>query len=309
MEYISKEKLQYMEETTQDHRFTRRGMFHVGSAALAGLSALAIADAQVGTAPPPKTDQKDDLRSPDHHLPNESVRGPKNQPLAEENPSSAWAPDTDNGTVRPFKYSFALAHKRIDSGGWTRQVTARELPIAKTLAGVEMRLTAGGVRELHWHLPAEWAIMLYGRARITAVDQEGRSFVDDVTEGDLWLFPPGVPHSIQGLGPDGCQFLLVFNDGDFDEFETFLITDWVAHTPKDVLAKNFKVPASTFDKVPARPPYIFQTGLPGNLTGEQKQASQGTGVVPVSYSFRTNQMKPNKVTSGGDVKIIDSKNF
>ena len=165
----------------------------------------------------------------------------------------------------PFKYSFALAHKRIDTGGWTRQVTARELPIAKTLAGVEMRLTAGGVRELHWHLPAEWAMMLYGHARITAVDQEGRSFVNDVSEGDLWLFPPGVPHSIQGLGPDGCQFLLVFNDGGFDEDETFLITDWVTHTPKDVLAKNFNVPASTFDKVPKRAPYIFQTGLPVDL--------------------------------------------
>ena len=130
-----------------------------------------------------------------------------------------------------------------------------------------------------------------------------------MSEGDLWLFPPGVPHSIQGLGPDGCQFLLVFNDGDFDEFETFLITDWMTHTPKDVLAKNFNVPASTFDRVPARPPYIFQAGLPGNLAAEQKQASQGTGVVPVSYSFRTNQMKPTKVTSGGAVKIIDSNNF
>src|SRR6266852_8855329 len=84
---------------------------------------------------------------------------------------------------------------------------------------VEMRLTAGGVRELHWHVPAEWAIMLYGHARITAVDQEGRSFVSDVGEGDLWLFPKGVPHSIQGLGPDGCRFLLVFDDGDFNEFE------------------------------------------------------------------------------------------
>jgi oxalate decarboxylase len=34
-----------------------------------------------------------------------------------------------------------------------------------------MRLTAGGVRELHWHVEAEWAIMLYGSARITAMDQ------------------------------------------------------------------------------------------------------------------------------------------
>jgi oxalate decarboxylase len=92
--------------------------------------------------------------------------------------------------------------------------------------------------------------MLNGSARITAVDQDGKSFVSDVGEGDLWLFPPGVPHSIQGLGPDGCRFLLVFDDGNFDEFHTFLITDWLAHTPREILAKNFSVPESTFDAVP-----------------------------------------------------------
>jgi oxalate decarboxylase len=45
-------------------------------------------------------------------------------------------------------------------------VTVRELPVSKTLAGVNMRLTPGGVRELHWHTAGEWAIMLYGSARI-----------------------------------------------------------------------------------------------------------------------------------------------
>jgi len=295
-----------MDQTTQNPRITRRGMFHVGSATLAGIAALSVEAAEDTRV---SSNERNAVRSPDHHLKNETVPGPKNPPLAAENPDSAWAPETDNGTVLPFKYSFALAHKRIDTGGWTRQVTARELPIAKTLSGVEMRLTAGGVRELHWHVPAEWAIMLYGHARITAVDQQGRSFVDDVSEGDLWLFPPGVPHSIQGLGPDGCQFLLVFNDGDFDEFETFLITDWMTHTPKEVLAKNFNVPASTFDQVPKTAPYMFQTGLPGDLKLEQNQAAQGTGVVPRSFAFRTSEMKRTKVTQGGEVKIIDSNNF
>jgi oxalate decarboxylase len=185
----------------------------------------------------------------------------------------------------------------------------RELPISKTIAGVEMRLTAGGVRELHWHVEAEWAIMLYGNARITAVDQEGRSFVSDVGMGDLWLFPKGVPHSIQGLGPDGCRFLLVFDDGDFNEFETFLITDWLAHTPNEVLGKNFDVPDATFNQVPKKELFIFQADLPGDLKAEQTEAAAGTGVVRQSFDFRASQMKPTKVTRGGEVKIIDSKNF
>jgi oxalate decarboxylase len=53
---------------------------------------------------------------------------PRNLPLAHENPDSEWPPETDHGDVRPFKYSFSLSHKRIDSSGWTRQVTVRELP-------------------------------------------------------------------------------------------------------------------------------------------------------------------------------------
>ncbi len=280
---------------------SRRTFLGAGGAALAGAAALAplLQAQQAGQAP----------RTPDHHLPNEQQPGPNNRSLDAENPSSVWAPETDNGTVEPFKYSFAEAHKRIESGGWTRQVTQRELAISKTMAGVEMRLIAGGVRELHWHVSAEWAFMIYGSARITAVDHEGRSFVNDVGVGDLWLFPGGVPHSIQGLGPDGCKFLLVFNQGDFDEFSTFLLTDWFAHTPKEVLAKNFGVPEATFDNVPKKELFIFATDEPRPLAEEQKAAAAGTGAIDNAFLFRASTMPPSKARAGGEVRIVDQKNF
>src|SRR5207253_9706826 len=60
-------------------------------------------------------------------------------------------------------------------------------------------------------------------ARITAIDAEGKSFVADVGENDLWYFPTGIPHSIQGLNPDGALFLLVFDDGNFSEYATVLL--------------------------------------------------------------------------------------
>jgi oxalate decarboxylase/phosphoglucose isomerase-like protein (cupin superfamily) len=56
----------------------------------------------------------------------------------------------------------------------------RELAISKAIAGMNMRLNAGGIRELHWHKEAEWAYMLYGSARIAAIDAQGRNLVDDV---------------------------------------------------------------------------------------------------------------------------------
>src|SRR5579885_2467558 len=169
-----------------------------------------------------------------------SAPRPANPALDAANPDSTVPPLSDIGSLPVFKYPFSLANKRVYRGGWSREVTARELPIAKELAGVNMRLEAGGIRELHWHKAAEWSIMLYGAARITGVDAQGRSFVDDVGVGDLWDFPAGIPHSIQGL-EEGCEFLLVFDDGNFSEDSTFLITDWFAHTPRAVLAKNFGV--------------------------------------------------------------------
>ena len=91
--------------------------------------------------------------------------------------------------------SFDLVKKRVEEGGWTHEVTERVLPSSRDIGGVNMRLTAGGIRELHWHLAAEWAIMTYGSCRVTILDEQGRAYVADVKEGDLWYFPAGMPHS------------------------------------------------------------------------------------------------------------------
>ena len=141
--------------------------------------------------------------------------GPHNLPREAENPDLLQPPPTDHGSVPNLRYSFADAHVKMREGGWSREVTQRELPVATTIAGVNMRLTTGGVRELHWHKEAEWAFMLAGQARITAVDSDGHNFVADVGSGDLWYFPEGIPHSIQGLEPQGCEFLLAFTQRGF----------------------------------------------------------------------------------------------
>jgi oxalate decarboxylase len=232
--------------------------------------------------------------------------GPRNVVRDRQNPDLLLPPSTDHGTLPNLRFSFADAHMRLERGGWTRQVTARELGISKNIAGVNMRLNAGGVRELHWHKAAEWAYMLYGTARITAVDADGRNFVDDVGVGDLWYFPAGIPHSIQGLNPDGCEFLLVFDDGDFDEDNTFLISDWFKHVPTEVLAKNFGVDASFFGHTPGPEElYIFPAPVPGPLASDR---IAGATSVPRSFSHRLSAQQPIK-TKGGSVRISDSSTF
>jgi oxalate decarboxylase len=279
---------------------SRRSFLGKTSAALVAAASIPILAAAQQTK-----DQSGDT----HSGISEKELGPKNLGLEAQEPDSVYPSETDAGGQPPFKYPFAMSHRRIEAGGWTRQVTLRDFPLSKKMAGVEMRLISGGIRELHWHVSSEWAFMTAGSARITAVDQKGRAFVEDVNEGDLWLFPGGVPHSIQGLGEDGCQFILVFDDPNFNEFETFLLTDWLHHTPTKVLAKNFGVPESTFSNVPPREKFIFASDLPRPLAEEKKQVYEASGPVPNSFAFFTGKMAPSKVTAGGSVKIVDRNNF
>jgi oxalate decarboxylase len=172
-----------------------------------------------------------------------------------------------------------------------------------------MRLEAGGVRELHWHTAGEWAIMLNGSTRITAVDADGRSFVRDTHEGDLWYFSTGIPHSIQGLGPDGGEFLLVFDDGRFSEFATVLLSDIAAHTPRAVLAKNFGVSQPSLQTLQKEQLFIFQAPVPGPLAADQKEAARSLPPSPYDFSFRTKEQRPTFKTAGGEVLIVDSSTF
>ncbi|MDX8361441.1 oxalate decarboxylase family bicupin [Cytobacillus sp. IB215316] len=222
-----------------------------------------------------------------------------------ENPDMLVPPKTDAGRIPNLKFSFSDTPMSLYHGGWAREVTVRELPIATTIAGVNMRLTPGGVRELHWHKEAEWAYLLLGKARITAVDQDGRNFIADVEAGDLWYFPPGIPHSIQGLD-GGCEFLLLFDDGNFTESDTFMLSDWFAHTPKDILVNNFGVSESAFAHIPTKQRYMFQAQVPKPINNQAIQSPYGT--VPKSFTHRLMAQEPI-ITSGGTVRIVDSTNF
>jgi oxalate decarboxylase len=287
-----------MPDDRNDSKFSRRGFLEVSSGALAAAGANSVTK----LLGPDQVDAQSSGLS-------KSDPGPANVPLDSQNPSAGNPPPTDAGGAQTFKYPFAFGHKRLHDGGWSREVTMRELEVSKSMAGVNMRLTAGGVRELHWHTAAEWAFMLYGSARITAIDSDGKSFVADVKENDLWYFPTGIPHSIQGLNPDGAEFLLVFDDGNFSEFATVLLSDWMAHTPKDVLAKNFGFSQNALEKLPQKELFIFQAAVPGPLEADQKAAAGTRGPSATDFAFRTLSMAATKRTRGGEVRIIDSNVF
>jgi oxalate decarboxylase len=235
--------------------------------------------------------------------------GPQNPAIANQFPSFQNPPATDINGMPLFWASFNNAHKRYQNGGWAREVTQDDFAISEDISGVNMRLSANGIREMHWHQQAEWAIMVDGRCRITILDEQGRPQVADVKTGDLWYFPPGLPHSLQGLGPSGAEFVLAFDNGRASEFNTLLVTDWIAHTPPEVLARNFNVPADVFKNIPLDNLWIFQGNDPGSLQAAQRAVASPLGAPMHPFVFSLGDLPPLKQTKGGTVQIADSRNF
>jgi oxalate decarboxylase len=279
--------------------FSRRTFLGVGSAGLVSAALASLAVNAQERADIAKGEQDHSASNP----------GPENKPLLDENPASNLPPITDYGNILPIWYSFDLPHKRVEEGGWTNQVTQTSLPSSQDIAGVRMRLTAGSFRELHWHTSDEWAYVLYGTTRVTLLNPDGTIFIGDVGKGGLWYFPAGFPHSIQGLGPDGSEFMLIFNQGDFSEDATSLISHWVAHTPPSVVAKNFGLPESALKNLPTEDLYIFPADLPPSLAQDKEAVGGRSAESPYQYTFDMLGMTPTKQTKGGSVRVVDSHTF
>ncbi|CCM04958.1 uncharacterized protein FIBRA_07155 [Fibroporia radiculosa] len=233
----------------------------------------------------------------------------QNKALQQQNPDALAPPTTDSGVIPGgnIKWPMSLSPIRLQTGGWARQQNIKQMPIATSMAGVNMRLEAGAIRELHWHKTAEWAYVLSGYLQVTAVDQDGQNYMGNVGPGDLWFFPPGIPHSLQATSdnPDGAEFLLVFDNGDFSDDSTFQLTDWLAHTPKEILAKNFGTTIAAWDDLPGKQLYIFPGVSPSS---DASTVEDPLGEVPNPYTFKMSNMTATQLP-GGSVKIVDSRTF
>jgi oxalate decarboxylase len=82
----------------------------------------------------------------------ESLRGdgPHNEVIEGQFPSQMDPPATDISTQPFFWSSFNISPKRIQNGGWARELTSEDFAISEEIAGVNMHLAPGGIRELHW---------------------------------------------------------------------------------------------------------------------------------------------------------------
>jgi oxalate decarboxylase len=228
--------------------------------------------------------------------------------LAEGQPPFGPTPPVLAGAQLPsFRFQLGAVAPKSWNGGWAKEATVAQFPVSEKLAGVLMSLNPGGLRELHWHAnAAEWAYVIKGQCRVTTINPQGQSQIADFAAGDVWYFPRGFGHSIQGIGADDCLFVLVFDNGYFSEFGTFSISDWVGHTPPEVLAKNFGVAAATFANFPKREVYIAKGPVPPPLPADPAPGTINPGTL--THRYRLLAQRPDTYP-GGTNRLVSQREF
>lgn len=206
-----------------------------------------------------------------------------------------------------FKFALEKSKAKVSGKSTAREATVEQLPISKGIAGVSIGLEPGAMRELHWHATAaEWAFVDKGRVRTTVLGPGGYAETNDFEPGDVWYFPRGHGHMLECLGDEPCHFVLILDNGYFSEFGTFSISDWIGHTPKPLLAKNFGLPEATFDGFPKDEVYFARGALP-----PEKPAAPlgGWKLPPLTHKYRLLANPPRVNNKGGRLWVVDSSKF
>jgi len=224
-----------------------------------------------------------------------------------QQPPSGPTPASLAGTELPsFRFALGAMTPKVYDGGWLRAATIDQFPVSQKLAGALMQLVPGGLRELHWHSnAAEWAYVIKGQCRVTTIDPQNRSEVVDFGPGDVWYFPRGHGHSIQGIGHEDCLFILVFDNGYFSEFGTFSISDWLGHVPPEVLQKSLGVPAQRFADFPKREVFIAKGAVPPPLSPNRAGSLDATSL---THRYRLLDQKPEDYP-GGTNRLVSQREF
>ena len=206
-----------------------------------------------------------------------------------------------------FKFALEKSEGKVIGKSSGKEATVTQLPISKGIAGVSMRLEPGAMRELHWHATAaEWALVTSGRVRTTVIEPQGFAETNDFEPGDVWYFPRGHGHVLECLGNEPCHFILIFDNGYFSEFGTFSITDWIGHTPKKLLAKNFGLPESAFEGFPKEEVYFARGAVP---PAKAAAPLQGWKNPPLTHKYELLSQPPHRTFAGGREWRVDASKF
>lgn len=207
-----------------------------------------------------------------------------------------------------FRYALEAQPPKAFNGGITRGASVREFPVSTGIAGVSMRLGPGTIRELHWHAnAAEWAFVIEGNCRTTIIDPAGNAAIDTFGPGDVWYFPRGYGHSIQGIGPGECHFILIFDNGDFSEDHTFSISDFLAQMPAEIVAQNLGLNLDAVASLPKAEVYFAKGPVPDDRSSIATRRPEPA--LTTSHRYPLMAQEPRRMPGGGTQRTVTVAEF
>lgn len=198
-----------------------------------------------------------------------------------------------SGGWPPFAFPLEASTPLTYAMGEVRWATARELPTLQGVSMASVRLAAGGMRELHWHLNAnELNVCLAGAGQIGIFAPDGTSETIDIAPGSITFIPDGYTHYIANTGEEELHLVIAFTN---EHLETTDFSQALPVLPTPLLAQVFGVPATDFPFLTTRGDRVLVS-----LEGGDDVAATGTPTADAAsaYSVNVDQLAVTTLTGG-----------
>jgi oxalate decarboxylase len=108
---------------------------------------------------------------------------------------------------------------------------------------------------MHWHPNAdEWQYYIKGKARMGVFNTGPNVLTMDFNPGDIGYIKRNYGHYVQNVGDTELQFFAVFRTPQYEEMS---LSDWLTHSPPEMVAQHLNVDEATISKWPSNRPLIM----------------------------------------------------
>ena len=153
----------------------------------------------------------------------------------------------------PFVFTIVDVHpSRETKSGMVQVADSTNFFVSKTIAATMVTIKPGGMRAMHWHPNAdEWNYWMKGNGRVTVFNTGPAAITADFHAGDIGYVKKALGHYVENTGNTDLVYMEVFRA---DRFQEVTLSDWLAHSPIDMVAETLNLDPSVITQFPRNRP-------------------------------------------------------
>jgi len=157
--------------------------------------------------------------------------------------------------ANPFIFSLSgVTPVRNNRSGSLRVADSSTFKVSETIAAALETIKPGRLRKLHWHPNAdEWQYWIKGEGRMTVFNAGPRAQTQDFHAGDVGVVKRNFGHFIENTGTTDLVLVALFKTAEYAEFS---LSDWLTHTPPELVAQHLNIDPSVLKQFPNDAPGI-----------------------------------------------------